>query len=76
MKYIVPGFLFVIISCSGYTQSKTDPFLENLIRNNASVFLKDILSQPDTFQYQVIYTQINRDKKNNDSDAGHERDLH
>lgn len=47
-----------------YPQSKTDLFLDTLIRNNASPFLQSILNQPDTFQYQVIYTQINRDKKN------------
>lgn len=47
-----------------YAQSKTDLFLDTLIRNNASSFLQSILNQPDTFQYQIIYTQINRDKKN------------
>lgn len=47
-----------------YAQPKTDPFLETLIRNNASPFLQAVLNQPDTFQYQIIYTQIDRDKKN------------
>lgn len=45
-------------------QTKNDSWLENLIRKNASSHLKNILSHPHTFRYQVIYTQINRDKKN------------
>jgi hypothetical protein len=45
-------------------QSKTDKWLEQLIRQQASPFLKDILNQPDTFHYQLIYTKIDRDKKN------------
>ena len=45
-------------------QIKTDPFLEQLIRKNASAFLQSVLDQPDTFQYQLIYTKIDRDKKN------------
>lgn len=45
-------------------QSKTDSWLEQLIRQQASPFLKDILNQPDTFHYQLIYTKIDRDKNN------------
>jgi len=64
MKYAASLLLLIIITFSVYAQPKTDSFLENLIRSNASPFLKDVLNQPDTFQYQVIYTRINRDKKN------------
>src|SRR5258706_11450463 len=63
MKYIVLFFLLVT-GYSSLAQSKTDSFLENLIRSNASPFLQGILHRPDTFQYQIIYTQVNRDKKN------------
>jgi len=64
MKYAASVLFFVIITFSVYAQPKTDSFLENLIRSNASPFLKDVLNQPDTFQYQIIYTRINRDKRN------------
>src|SRR5450631_2613193 len=39
-------------------------WLEQLLRQNASPLLKHVLDQPDTFRYQLIYTQINRDKNN------------
>jgi hypothetical protein len=45
-------------------QTKTDKWLEQMIRQQASPFLKEILNQPDTFHYQFIYTKIDRDKKN------------
>jgi len=64
MKYAASVLLLIIITFSVYAQPKTDSFLENLIRSNASPFLKDLLNQPDTFQYQIIYTRINRDKRN------------
>jgi len=64
MKYAASLLLLIIITFSVYAQPKTDSFLENLIRSNASPFLEDVLNQPDTFQYQIIYTRINRDKRN------------
>lgn len=45
-------------------QVKMDPWLDQLIRQQASPFLLNVLNQPDTFQYQFIYTQIDRDKNN------------
>lgn len=45
-------------------QEKTDAWLEQLLQEHASPLLKKVLSQPDTFQYQLIYTQIDRDKNN------------
>jgi hypothetical protein len=50
--------------CITRAQTKTDAWLEQLIRQQASPFLKDILNQPDTFHYQLIYTKIDRDKNN------------
>jgi len=45
-------------------QAKTDAWLEQLLRSKASPLLQHILDMPDTFRYQLIYTQINRDKHN------------
>ena len=45
-------------------QEKTDKWLEALLRSDASPLLQHVLDMPDTFQYQLIYTQINRDKNN------------
>ncbi len=57
-------FLFSMSIVLAYAQPKTDSFLDTLIRNNASPFLQAVLNQPDTFQYQIIYTKVDRDKKN------------
>lgn len=56
------AFLFIHSTMSG--QVKTDHWLRNLVQTNASPQLKEILNQPDTFRYQLIYTKIDRDKNN------------
>lgn len=45
-------------------QSKNNKSLEKLLRRSASPLLLNILDNPESFQYQIIYTQINRDKNN------------
>lgn len=47
-----------------FAQAKTDKWLEKLFYKNASPLLTHILNNPDSFQYQFIYTQIDRDKNN------------
>lgn len=59
--------LLLVLMMSTYlcfSQSKNDPFLDQLLRQQASPFLLNVLNKPDSFQYQLIYTQINRDKDN------------
>ena len=46
-------------------QSRTDVWLQEYIVEHASPELKDVLNKPDTFQYQFIYTKIDRDSRNN-----------
>lgn len=41
------------------TPTKTDPFLENLLKQYPAYF-KTILDNRDSFRVQIIYTQINR----------------
>ena len=47
-----------------FAQSRSKTFLEKLLWQNGSQQLKNILQQPDTFRYQLIYTKIDRDKNN------------
>lgn len=61
MKFIL-AICFLLASLRGAAQP--DEWLQNLLLDNASPLLKKVLSQPDTFQYQLIYTKIDRDKKN------------
>ncbi len=53
-----------IISITIYSQEKTDPWLQQLLQTKASPLLQHVLNNPDSFQYQIIYTEINRDKNN------------
>ena len=45
-------------------QVKNSKWFEKLLRKDASPLLNNILNQPDTFRYQVIYTKIDRNKNN------------
>ena len=54
------SLLPVIVSA----QEKTSAFLEKLLKRRASPALKNILQQPGTFRYQLIYTKIDRDNNN------------
>lgn len=67
MKKITATLLFSILVYGLLAQPKTNPWLEQLVRKQASPFLLAILDQPDTFQYQFIYTRIDRDAQNRPS---------
>jgi hypothetical protein len=64
MKQSVLITALLAITCVATAQCKTDVWLEQLVRQQASPFLKDILNQPDTFHYQLIYTKIDQGRKN------------
>jgi hypothetical protein len=59
--------LFLIVACfltKTAAQEKTDLWLQQLLISKASPLLQHVLNNPDSFQYQIIYTEINRDKNN------------
>lgn len=65
MKPVFLLFLLSIFSSGTLlAQPRTDLWLEKYIRAHASDSLLHILNNPDSFRYQLIYTQINRNKKN------------
>lgn len=64
MKCLLVLLFSVCFFAESYSQPKTDRWLEQLIRKQASPLLLQVLNQPDTFQYQLIYTRIDRDKNN------------
>jgi hypothetical protein len=61
--FILSLFLFGIFN-SASAQERTDSFLVSLLRSHASPALLHVLDHPDSFRYQLIYTRIDRDKKN------------
>ncbi|RYY55234.1 MAG: hypothetical protein EOO09_11415 [Chitinophagaceae bacterium] len=48
-------------------QVKNSPWLQQLVKKEAGPVLRELLAKPDSFQYQLIYTRITRDKKNRPS---------
>jgi len=67
MKHLYCCLLFCLIGVASPAQGiygKTDAWLEQLLRSKATPFLLHVLDQPDTFQYQFIYTRIDRDGHN------------
>ncbi|RXK81004.1 serine hydrolase [Filimonas effusa] len=58
--------LFFLLFCSVVlrAQISSPSWLEKYIRVHASDSLLHLLNNPDSFRYQIIYTQINRDKHN------------
>jgi hypothetical protein len=63
--------LFLCISITIHAQQQSDPWLKELLMGKASPLLQHVLNSPDSFQYQIIYTEINRDKKNRASFVHH-----
>ena len=59
--------LLVFIYTQAISQRKTDPFLQQILSGSDDSILQKVLRQPDTFRVQIIYTQIDRDKKNKPS---------
>ena len=56
--------LYILLTSSLYAQEKTDPWLQDLLATQASPLFKHVLNHKDSFQYQVIYTQIERNRRN------------
>ena len=61
-----PVFLWAGLFFSLLTKAQSLPgdFLEKLLKEQGSSQLRGILEQPDTFRFQLIYTKIDRDKRN------------
>ncbi|MBS1745079.1 MAG: serine hydrolase [Bacteroidetes bacterium] len=60
--------IWCLLLCCAFTrilaQRKTDSFLENILATNKNPLFQKVLSNPDEYRLQIIYTQINRDKNN------------
>ena len=50
-----------------FSQPKTDTLLQHILLQNNNVLYQKVLTHPDTYRLQIIYTQINRDKHNQPS---------
>ena len=63
MKKLILFLLIITPSVFIYSQSSNDTFLEDLMKKQPDKF-SDILANAADRRVQILYTQINRDKKN------------
>ena len=65
---LLRNFIFITLFFCSFLQTrgqeKTDKWLDDLLRSKSSPLLQHILNNPERFQYQIIYTENNRDKHN------------
>lgn len=59
-------FLILMVLFPIAVFSQTSPFLDSLLKTGLPTY-SNVLSQPNKYKLQVIYTQINRDKNNDPS---------
>jgi hypothetical protein len=58
--------LFLLSHCVN-AQPKTDALLKSILAAEPDSLLQAVLNNPEVYRYQIIYTEINRDKKNKPS---------
>ncbi|MFZ9660825.1 MAG: hypothetical protein ACO29O_03015, partial [Chitinophagaceae bacterium] len=56
--------IFFIISLSAYAQKSDSELLKNILLKSKDSMLLHVLKHSDSFRYQIIYTEINRDRHN------------
>lgn len=64
MRKLYTCIIIILLSFNLYAQHKTDTFLQNILGTNKDSLFQKVLSDPEYYRLQIIYTQINRDKKN------------
>jgi hypothetical protein len=69
MKYLnyccLVIFFFLTITAAG--QPKNDSLLRSILAGNNNSVFQEVLHDPQTYRLQIIYTEINRNKKNKPS---------
>lgn len=64
MRYFLLFPLFFLFNYSTVAQVKTDDLLKDTLARRSDSLVNAVLSQPEVYRYQIIYTQIDRDKNN------------
>lgn len=57
----------MLISVFIHAQPRNDAQLRKILDTNADTLFQRVLQHPEQFRYQIIYTEINRDKQNKPS---------
>lgn len=64
MRHHIPFFVLIICSITSIAQARSDRFLEDIFADEEDSLFQAVLRHPEIYRYQIIYTQINRDKNN------------
>ena len=64
MRHYLIIFSLLICSFSDNAQSRTDKLLKDVFAAERDSLFQSVIQNPETFRFQIIYTQINRDKNN------------
>ena len=63
MRYTI-FFALLITSASSIAQPRTSKLLQDIFGTEKDSLFKSVIQHPEIYRYQIIYTQINRDKNN------------
>ncbi len=63
LRFIFFCFIMAFVSTQN-TMAQTDSLLASLLRSNTHPIMQQVVQQPQTYRLQVIYTQIDRNAKN------------
>ena len=64
MRHYLTIFLLFISGFSSFSQSRTDRLLKDVFSSEKDSLFQSVIQHPEIYRYQIIYTQINRDKNN------------
>lgn len=64
MKYLIPIIPLICFTLHSSCQVKNDLLIRDILLNQNDSILQNVLRHPETYRYQIIYTQINRDEHN------------
>ena len=64
MRYYLIIFSLFICSLTSTAQSRTDKLLNDVFTTEKDSLFQSVIQNPEIYRYQIIYTQINRDKNN------------
>ncbi len=64
IRYTSYTIIYGMIVNAAYAQPKTDPYLYDILNQSRDSVLQKVLAAPDSFRVQIIYTQIDRNRKN------------
>ena len=64
MRHYILSFLLIIWSITSVAQARSDKLVAGIFACEKDSLFQSVLSHPEIYHYQIIYTQINRDKNN------------